>query len=218
MTESDAAESRPSMDPTNSTSPPYQPACRPFSLPPEIRIEIYELAFLDYGTNWDLVLTPRDARKPPLTQTCSTLRRETLPIIYSNYRYVFAILDSKSLHAAYSWVAAIGDHNVARMQNIMAVGFDARLRQLTLYTNLRSFALNRRSLQTETDEHRAWMITMLDRMRTDAQGKAATSRLLCKLLASFAQKCWNHEDRQYGIGLDDLVNVSYSGLYGGENS
>ena len=114
------------MDSANLTLGRGDQNSRLLSLPAEIRIQIYELAFSDYPKRGirNLVDAPEATRQPALTQICVMVRQETLPILYSKHCFVFGIWSWNTLVEACRWVTSIGDHNVARMQDIWVDGLE----------------------------------------------------------------------------------------------
>ena len=198
-------------------------------LPAEVRGLIYEHALCEMGSRTlrerpivKGLLVPTHASQPSLTRTCTLIRDEALPVFYSKNVFVCVIESAKALCSVRKWIPAVADRNVAQLQNIVVNGFDVMGSYRTMYKGPISFRLgvNLRSLTVTAlysghgrrDEHLAWKCSMLKQMREEANGKAVTSKLLCKLLASFAQDYSDMEERFPRMHIDRGKSVFSSGL------
>jgi hypothetical protein len=129
---------------------------------------------------------------------CRAVRAETIPLFYSSTIFIIPIDGVRALQAAQKWVSAIGNHNVSHMQNIINLGFDSASLKETRISGFKAIQVGVdlqhlfvTGLQTELlqkgADHLQSKRSMMQDMQKELNGRAVSSRILCKLLVSFAQ-------------------------------
>ncbi|KAK5113476.1 hypothetical protein LTR62_003345 [Meristemomyces frigidus] len=95
-----------------------------FSLPPELREEIYLLVLqkphntITMLANHTSYKSEISAAQPSLTKVCKQLRHETLPVYYNANVFLADVSEADDVATAQRWLRAIGDERVKELLDL----------------------------------------------------------------------------------------------------